>query len=142
MLLKKKQKELTHVLSVWQVTGVQLCFKNINRCDQHPVCDPGPNTGKIAWDEYGCLEKYKEKGLTPKDATIECQSVYHNEETAAANLSLGIVMIEAVPCDKIPTCWKKGNETLSPDENLCDNELLTLWVPGKRIRFHNKNLSN
>ena len=106
--------------------GVEICFKNINRCDQHPVCSPEKNTEGIAFDEFGCLETYKEKGLIPKDATFTCQSTYHNEETVAANLSLGIVMIEAVPCDKIPTCWKRGNETLSPDENLCDNELLTL----------------
>ena len=108
-----------------------MCFKNINRCDQHPVCDPGENTNGIAQDEFRCFEIYKEKGLTPTAATFKCQSIDHNEETVAANLSLGIVMIEAVPCDKIPTCWKRGNETLSPDENLCDNELLTLWVPGK-----------
>ena len=45
---------------------------------------------------------------------------------------MGIVMIEAVPCDGIFTCWK-GNETLAADEKSCDNELLTLWVPGKII---------
>ena len=118
-----------------QVTNIKTCFKNINRCDQHPVCDPGPNTGKIAWDEFECFEKYKEKKLTPKDATFKCQSIDHNEETTAG-LSLGIVMIEAVPCDGIPTCWRQGNETVAPDENFCDNELLTLWVPGKTF-FNN-----
>ena len=110
-----------------------MCFKNINRCDQHPVCDPGENTNGIAQDEFRCFEIYKEKGLIPKAATFKCQSIAHNEETVAANLSLGIVMIEAVPCDGIPTCWKRANDTLTPDENLCDSELLTFWVPGNDI---------
>ena len=79
-----------------KVKGVDTCFKNTNRCDQHPVCDNGE-------DEVGCLGEYKEKGLTPKDATHLCQSVYHNEESVKANLSLGIVMIEAVPCDRKAT---------------------------------------
>ena len=67
-----------------------MCFKNINRCDQHPVCDPGEDTEGVAQDEFGCFVKYKENGLTPTDATIKCQSIDHNEETVAANLSLGI----------------------------------------------------
>ena len=99
-----------------QLTNIKTCFKNINRCDQHPTTN-------------------KEKKLTPKDATFKCQSIDHNEETTAG-LLLGIVMIEAVPCDGIPTCWRQGNETVAPDENFCDNELLTLWVPGKTF-FNN-----
>ena len=78
----------------------------------------------------GCFEKYKEKEFTPKDATYQCQSVHHNEVTVKANLSLGIVMIEAVPCDGNPTCWKRPGQTLAPDESYCDNDLLTFWVPG------------
>ena len=110
--------------------GVETCFKNINLCDQHPVCDPGEKTDGIAQDEFDCFEKYKEKDLTPKDATFQCQSVHHNEASVAANLSLGIVMIEAVPCDGNPTCWKPTNQNLAPDERFCDNDLLTIWAPG------------
>ena len=109
--------------------GVEKCFQNINICDQHPVCDPGEDTGDIAQDEFGCLGEYKEKGLTSKDATLLCQSVYHNEESVKANLSLGIVMIEAVPCD-----GKRPDQTLAlaPDERFCDDEKLTFWVLGRR----------
>ena len=111
--------------------GIITCFKNtVLLCDQHPACDPGEDTKGIAWDEFGCLKEYKKKGLAPKDATYQCQSVYHNEESVKANLSLGIVMIEAVPCDGNPTCWKKQEKTLAPDERFCDNKLLTFWVPG------------
>ena len=112
--------------------GIETCFKNKTLlCNQHPTCDPGEDTEGIAWDEFGCLKEYKKKGLTPKDATYQCQSVHHNEESVKANLSLGIVMIEAVPCDGNPTCWKRPEETLAPDERFCDNDLLTIWVPGK-----------
>ena len=113
-----------------KVRGIQTCFKSNNLCDQHPVCDPGEETSGIAQDEFGCLVEYKEKGLAPIDATIQCQSVHHNEESVADNDSLGIVMIEAVPCDGKPTCWKKLNQSLAPDETFCDNDLLTIWVPG------------
>ena len=119
------------------MNGVETCFKNSNLCDQHPVCDPGEETEGIALDEFAqdgirCLEKYKEKGLTPKDATFKCQSIYHNEASVAAKDSLGIVMIEAVPCDGKPTCWKRPDQTLAPDESFCDNDCLTIWVPGGR----------
>ena len=103
-----------------KVRGVDTCFKNINLCDQHPVCDNGE-------DEVDCFEEYKEKGLTPKDATQQCQSIDHNEESVKANLSLAIVMIEAVPCDGNPTCWKNA------DESFCDNDLLTIWIPGRNL---------
>ena len=118
-----------------KVKGVDTCFKNTNLlCDQHPACDPGEDTEGVAWDEFGCLKEYKKKGLTPKDATYQCQSVHHNEESVKANLSLGIVMIEAVPCDGNPTCWnKRPEETLAPDERFCDNDLLTFWVPGNNL---------
>merc|ERR1719507_762437 len=114
---------------VCKVKGVDTCFKNTTLCDQHPACDPGEGTGAIAQDEFGCFEKYKEKGLTSKDATHQCQSVHHNEASVKANLSLGIVMIEAVRCDGIPTCWKSPDQTLAPDESFCDNDWLTIWVP-------------
>ena len=109
--------------------GVERCLKNTNLCNQHPACDPGEDTGDIAQDEFDCLEEYKKKRLTPEDATQLCQSVHHNEASVEANLSLGIVMIEAVPCDGNPTCWR-SDHTLAPDETFCDNELLTTWVPG------------
>ena len=112
--------------------GIKTCYKKVNLCDQHPVCDPGEGTDDIAQDEFGCFEKYKEKGLTSKDATHQCQSVHHNEASVAANLSLGIVMIEAVPCDGNPTCWKPANQDLASDESFCDNDLLTKCVPGER----------
>ena len=126
--------------------GIKTCFKNtILLCDQHPACDPEEDTDGIAWDEFDCFNEYKEKGLTHKDATYRCQSVLHNEVSVKANLSLGIVMIEAVPCDGNPTCWKRpevlvssssksllAKQTLAPDERFCDNDLLTFWVPGGR----------
>ena len=87
---------------------------------------------EFAQDGIRCLEKYKEKGLTPKDATQQCQSVDHNEASVEAGLSLGIVMIEAVPCDGIPTCWKRPGQTLAPDESFCDNDWLAFWIPGGR----------
>ena len=111
--------------------GVEKCFKNSNLCNQHPVCDPGENTGAIAQDEFDCFDEYKKRGFTPKGATHRCQSIYHNEESVAENLSLGIVMIEAVPCDGNPTCWKRADQTLALDERFCDNDLLTIWVPGR-----------
>ena len=107
---------------------IETCFNKINLCDQHPVCDPGEGTEGIAEDEFGCFEEYKEKGFTSKDATYQCQSVHHNEATVKANLSLGIVMIEAVPCDGNPTCWKRPDQTLAPDESYCEIDFF--WVPG------------
>ena len=97
---------------------------NSNLCDQHPVCDPGEDTGGIAYDEFNCLESYNKKKLSTKEATYLCQSIYHNEDSVAANHSLGIVMIKAVPCDGIATCWKAW------DESLCDSDFLTKWIPG------------
>ena len=111
--------------------GVETCFKKSNLCDQHAVCDPGENTGGIAQDEFDCFAEYKKRGFTPKGATQRCQSVFHNEASVAENLSLGIVMIEAVPCDGNPTCWKRADQTLALDERFCDNDLLTIWVPGR-----------
>ena len=113
------------------VKGVKTCFNSINRCDQHSICDQGVNSGEIALDEYECSGKYKDKGLTSKDATFKCQSPLHNKETLDAGFSLGIVMIEAVPFDGIPTSWKGTNGILAPDQRFCDNELLTIWVPGE-----------
>ena len=131
--------------------GVDNCFKNRNLiCDQHPTCDPAKDTGDpswgedprtrgykdtgdVAWDEFNCFDRYKERRLTPKDATFKCQSVNHNDESKASNLSLGIVMIEAIRCDGNPTCWKKPGEDLAPDETFCDNDLLTKVVPGESL---------
>ena len=99
------------------VKGVKTCFNSINRCDQHSICDQGVNSGEIALDEYECFGKYKDKGLTSKDATFKCQSPLHNKETLDA--------------DGIPTSWKGTNGILAPDQRFCDNELLTIWVPGE-----------
>ena len=104
--------------------GQEKCFMNSNLCDQHPVCDPGEDTEGIAYDEFNCLERYKEKKLSTKEATYLCQSIYHNEDSVAANHSLGIVWIKAVPCDGIATCWEAW------DESLCDSDFLTKWIPG------------
>ena len=107
------------------MNGVETCFKNINRCDQHPVCDPKEDTDVIAEDEVNCFDDYLKKGLVLEGATHQCQSVHHNEDTVKANLSLGIVWVWAVPCDQTSTCWKRT------DENFCDNYLLTIVIPGK-----------
>ena len=107
------------------MNGVETCFKNTNRCDQHPVCDPREDTDGIAEDEADCYDDYLNKGFVPKGATHQCQSVHHNEDTVRANLSLGIVWVWAVPCDQTSTCWKRT------DENFCDNYLLTIVAPGK-----------
>ena len=115
--------------------GVNTCFKNTTLCDQHAACDQGEDTEDVAQDEFGCFEVYKDKGLTPKDTTYKCQSVHHNEESKKANLSLGIVMIEALRCDGNPTCWKSPDQTLAPDESFCDNDLLTIWIPGRNPIF-------
>ena len=105
-----------------QVNGAKTCFKMINRCDLHPVCDPADGSN-IAEDERDCLDTYN----FPKEATNLCQSVHHNEDSVAANDSLGIVMVKAVPCDGISTCWNES------DEILCDNDWLTKWIPGRTI---------
>ena len=105
------------------MNGAKTCFKMKNRCDLHPVCDPAEGS-KIAKDELDCLETYKKEGLIPKEATYQCQSVHHNEDSVAAKESLGIVMIKAVPCDDNPTCWN------ALDESLCGTDLLTKGIPG------------
>ena len=110
------------------MNGVATCFKNINRCDQHPVCDPGEDTDGVAVDEVDCYDDYLKKGLVLKEATHKCQSIHHNEDTVRENLSLGIVWVWEVPCDGTSTCWKKQ------DESFCDNSLLTIVAPGKRNR--------
>ena len=94
------------------VKGVKTCFNSINRCDQHSVCDPGVNTGEIALDEYECFDKYKDKGLTSKTPPSSANLPFTIRRHWMQVFSLGIVMIEAVPCDGIPTCWKGTNGIL------------------------------
>ena len=115
--------------------GVETCFKNINLCDQHPVCDPGEKTGEIAQDEFDCFEEYNAKNLTAKDATYQCQSVHHNEASVAANLSLGIVMIEAVPQDGVSECWNDADEQPAAWYE-------TYGIPGQCIRIQHLSIVN
>ena len=110
--------------------GVQTCFKNINRCNLHPQCDPvhvknddddsddddddddDDNYYKTAEDELKCDEEYKR--LLPRQATFPCQSPHHNVDSVKANISRGVVWIKAVPYDGIPECWNDEDEKQSP----------------------------
>ena len=102
-----------------KVDGVQTCFKNINRCNLHPQCDPvhvkdddDDDDDKTAEDELKCDEEYKR--LLPRQATFRCQSPHHNVDSVKANISRGVVWIKAVPYDGIPECWNDEDEKQSP----------------------------
>ena len=99
-----------------KVDGVQTCFKNINRCNLHPQCDPVKGSGedKTAEDELDCNEEYRRKKLFTRHATFRCQSPHHNEASVKANLSTRVVWIKAVPQDGIPECWKGQDEDPTP----------------------------
>ena len=99
-----------------KVNGVQKCFKNINRCNLHPQCDPVKGSGddKTSEDELDCDEEYQRKKLISRQATFRCQSPHHNEDSVKANLSRGVVWIKSVPQDGIPECWKDQDEDPTP----------------------------
>ena len=92
-----------------QVGGVETCFKNSQRCNLYPECDPvgGSHTAE---DELDCDKEYKEKRLIPKQATYLCQSPIHNEESVRNNKSMGVVWIRAALNDGNPECWKGEDE--------------------------------
>ena len=96
------------------MNGVETCFKNINRCDQHPVCDPREDTDGVAEDEVDCFDDYLKKELFPPEATLRCQSPHHNEDSVKVNLSRGVVWIKAVPQDGVSECWKGVDEEPAP----------------------------
>ena len=108
-----------------KVDGVWTCFKNINRCNLHPQCDPvkGSRDDKTSEDELGCNEEYRRKKLISRQATFRCQSPHHNDESVKANLSRGVVWIKAVPQDGIKECWKDQDEDPTPP-------YLTYGLPG------------
>ena len=99
-----------------KVDGVRTCFKNINRCNLHPQCDPVKGSGddETSEDELDCYEEYQRKKLIPRQATFRCQSPHHNEDSVKANLSIGVVWIKAVPHDGIKECWKDQDEDPTP----------------------------
>ena len=83
--------------------GIKTCFHKVNRCNLHPQCDNGE-------DEVHCLDKYKKKGLVPKQASFRCQSPHHNDDSVKANKSLGVVWIMAALNDGNPECWNEVDE--------------------------------
>ena len=95
-----------------QVAGTKTCFKNVNRCNLHPQCDPVDNSkeDKTAEDERDCDEEYRKKKFFSRQASYRCQSPHHNEDSVKANLSRGVVWIKAVPQDGIKECWKGVDE--------------------------------
>ena len=99
-----------------KVNGVQTCFKNINRCNLHPQCDPVKGSGddKTSEDELGCYDENRRKKLFSGQATFRCQSPQHNDKSVKANLSRGVVWIKAVPQDGIKECWKDQDEDPTP----------------------------
>ena len=96
-----------------KVNEVQTCFKNINRCNLHPQCDPVKGSGDDETSE-DCYEEYRRKKLISRQATFRCQSPHHNEDSVKANLSKGVVWIKAVPQDGIKECWKDQDEDPTP----------------------------
>ena len=90
MIIEKKK-------NIVQVGGVRTCFRNYLRCDLHPHCDPvDGSTDPTAEDEVGCEGEYRRKKMIPRDATFPCQSPHHNEDSAKANLSRGVVWTRAI----------------------------------------------
>ena len=101
-----------------KVDGVRTCFKNINRCNLHPQCDPvkGSRDDKTSEDELDCYEEYWRKKLFSRQATFRCQSPHHNEDSVKANLSRGVVYIHAVLQDNNTECWNAEDEKERPTE--------------------------
>ena len=98
------------------MAGIKTCFKNVNRCNLHPQCDPVDNSkeDKTAEDERDCDEEYRRKKFFSRQASYRCQSPHHNEDSVKANLSRGVVWIKAVPQDGIKECWKGQDEDPTP----------------------------
>ena len=98
--------------NLFQVAGVKTCFKNINRCNLHPQCDPVGDSehDRTAEDELDCDEEYRRKKFFSGQASYRCQSPHHNEDSVNANLSRGVVWIKAVLNDDNPECWKDLDE--------------------------------
>ena len=101
-----------------KVDGVRTCFKNKNRCNLHPQCDPvkGLRDEKTSKDELDCDEEYQRKKLISRQATFRCQSPHHNEDSVKANLSRGVVYIRAVLQDNNTECWNAEDEKERPTE--------------------------
>ena len=106
------------------MNGVETCFKNINRCDQHPVCDTREDADGVAEDEADCFDDYLKKELFPPEATLRCQSPHHNEDSVKANLSRGVVWTRAILNDDKTECW--NNE----DEVDRSTEWISYYLPG------------
>ena len=106
--------------------GARTCFKNVNRCNLHPQCDPVNGSGdeKTPEDELGCYEEYRRKKLISRQATFRCQSPHHNEDSVKANLSRGVVWIKAVLNDGNPECW------YNEDELERSTEWVSYYLPG------------
>ena len=81
----------------------------------HPQCDS-------AEDELDC--DYKKKRLVPKQATLQCQSRYHNDDSVKANLSRGVVHIRAGLKDGNSECWNGRDEIEIP------TEWVSYYLPG------------
>ena len=99
--------------------GVETCFNNINWCNMHPQCDS-------AEDELDC--DYKKKRLVPKQASLQCQSRYHNDDSVKANLSRGVVHIRAGLKDGNSECWNGRDEIEIP------TEWVSYYLPGQTVR--------
>ena len=112
--------------NLFQVAGVKTCFKNVNRCNLHPQCDPVDNSkeDKTAEDERDCDEEYRRKKFFSRQATFRCQSPRHNEDSVNNTISRGVVWIKAVLNDGNPECW--NNE----DELERSTEWVSYYLPG------------
>ena len=108
------------------MAGVKTCFKNVNRCNLHPQCDPVDNSeeDKTAEDERDCDEEYRKKKFFSRQATFRCQSPRHNEDSVNNKTSRGVVWIKAVLNDGNPECWK------DEDELERSTEWVSYYLPG------------
>ena len=107
--------------------GAKTCFKNVNRCNAFAQCDPAEGSD-IGEDEVDCDEEYRKKELVPKRATFRCQSLHHNKESVAANISRGVVYIHAILQDGNSECWDGEDEKERP------TEWVSYYIPG--INYH------
>ena len=103
---------MSYKLYLTKVFGVDTCFKNINKCDQHANCDPTAGSD-TAEDELNCDDEYRRKKLVPELAyseTFFCQSPDYNEQSVMANWALGVVWFRAIPNNGKAECWKGKDE--------------------------------